>query len=535
MTPRDDGPVRSRAETGDGPMQLTATTGDGLVPPLAASDDGPGEGADDSLTVSLYDTLSGEVRPLELREPGNVSLYACGPTVYDHPHLGHARSALTYDVLRRYLEWRGLDVRHVANITDIDDKIIDRARSEGRTEAEVAQQWEDVYFEAMGALGVLEPHERPRATEWVSEMVDFVERIVDVGAAYATPTGVYLRVRGVCGYGDLVGRSLDDLRAGAGARVEVDDDKEDPLDFALWKAAKPGEPSWDSPWGPGRPGWHIECVAMSLGILGDGFDIHGGGSDLVFPHHTNERAEALAVGRPFARHWVHNAMLNIDGVKMAKSVGNYRTVGDLLAEHPLNGRAFRLLVLQTHYRKTMEVNADLMASARAAVRRLDALARRISALATEGPAAKTVDLGQLSKDEAVEWIDQSLELSGAGRRAKKLRSMFEFAMDRDLATSAALSWMFEALHRANAAFDEGSVVGPVLGGQVIELFGVLGLNPEAGSSSGAADAAIEELIQRRQAARQAKDWATADALRDELAAQGVAVEDTPTGPIWHRP
>ena len=285
--------------------------------------------------ISLYDTLTGEVRPLATREPGRVALYACGPTVYDHPHLGHARSALTYDILRRYLEWRGLEVRHVANVTDIDDNIINRARDEGRTENDVAVEWEAVYVDAMAALGVLEPHDRPRATGWVEEMVEFVARIMDAGAAYSTATGVYLRVRDVDGYGDLVHRDFDDLRASAGARVEVDEAKEDPLDFALWKAAKPDEPSWPSPWGPGRPGWHIECVAMSLGILGDDFDVHGGGNDLVFPHHTNERAEALAVGRTFARHWVHNAMLNIEGTKMAKSLGNYRTVAEMLDEHPL--------------------------------------------------------------------------------------------------------------------------------------------------------------------------------------------------------
>ena len=205
--------------------------------------------------ISLYDTLTGEVRPLVTREPGRVALYACGPTVYDHPHLGHARSALTYDVLRRYLEWRGLEVRHVANVTDIDDNIINRARGEGRSESAVAVEWEDVYVDAMTALGVLDPHERPRATEWVGEMVDFIAGILDAGAAYSTPTGVYLRVRDVDGYGDLVHRSLDDLRASAGARVEVDEAKEDPLDFALWKAAKPDEPSWPSPWGrAGRDG-----------------------------------------------------------------------------------------------------------------------------------------------------------------------------------------------------------------------------------------------------------------------------------------
>ena len=455
--------------------------------------------------IELYDTLTGEVRPLATREPGRVALYACGPTVYDHPHLGHARSALTYDVLRRYLEWRGLDVRHVANITDIDDNIINRARDEGRTESEVAVEWEAVYIDAMARLDVLDPHDRPRATEWVTEMVDFVGRIMDAGAAYTTPTGVYLRVGGVDGYGDLVHRDLDDLRASAGARVEVDEDKEDPLDFALWKAAKPDEPSWPSPWGPGRPGWHIECVAMSLGILGDDFDIHGGGNDLVFPHHTNERAEALAVGRSFARHWVHNAMLNIEGTKMSKSLGNYRTVVEMLDEHPLNGRAFRLLVLQTHYRKAMEVNPELMASARSAVQRLDALARRSSTSAAAGD-----DLDETAV------------------------KAFNSAMDDDLGTPQGVAVMFDTLHRANAALDRGAEEALSLTATAISLAGALGLSVDEGDGGTDADSAVEELVARRQAAREAKDWAAADALRDELSALGVVVEDTPAGPIWRR-
>ena len=460
--------------------------------------------------ISLYDTLTGEVRPLTLREEGKVALYACGPTVYDHPHLGHARSALTYDVLRRYLEWRGLDVRHVANITDIDDNIINRAREEDSTENEVAVEWETVYIDAMAALGVLDPHDRPRATEWVTEMVDFVAQIMDAGAAYTTPTGVYLRVGDVPGYGDLVHRDLDDLRASAGARVEVDEAKEDPLDFALWKAAKPDEPSWPSPWGPGRPGWHIECVAMSLGILGDDFDIHGGGNDLVFPHHTNERAEALAVGRPFARHWVHNAMLNIEGTKMSKSLGNYRTVVEMLDEHPDNGRAFRLLVLQTHYRKTMEVNADLMASARAACQRLDALARRAA---------------RLSRPQ---------ESVAAGGLDESAVNAFNAAMDDDLGTPQAVAVIFETLRRANAALDAGTEDAQALAATVINLAGALGMAVEAAEQASDDNAAIEDLVTRRQAAREAKDWATADALREELSALGVVVEDTPAGPVWHR-
>ncbi len=461
--------------------------------------------------ISLYDTLTGEVRPLKLREPGRVALYACGPTVYDHPHLGHARSALTYDVLRRYLEWRGLDVRHVANITDIDDNIINRARDEGSTESEVAVEWEAVYIDAMAALGILAPHDRPRATEWVTEMVDFVAQIMDAGAAYTTPTGVYLRVRDVFGYGDLVHRDLDDLRASAGARVEVDEAKEDPLDFALWKAAKPDEPSWPSPWGPGRPGWHIECVAMSLGILGEDFDIHGGGNDLVFPHHTNERAEALAVGRPFARHWVHNAMLNIEGTKMSKSLGNYRTVVEMLDEHPDNGRAFRLLVLQTHYRKTMEVNPELMASARAACQRLDALARRARSSTPRQDRGRGGELDESAIDA------------------------FRAAMDDDLGTPQAVAVIFDTLRRANVSLDRGDDGARTLTATVIDLASALGLAADAaGPAAGTDDAAIEDLVFRRQAARAAKDWSAADSLRDELSALGVVVEDTPAGPIWRR-
>ena len=484
--------------------------------------------------ISLYDTLAGEVRPLELRQPGRVTIYACGPTVYDEPHLGHARGALTYDILRRYLQWRGLDVHHVANVTDIDDKIIERANREGLTEPELAARWDAVYVEAMETLGVLPPHQRPRATEWVNEMVDFVEGLIAGGKAYSTESGVYLRVGQVPGYGDLVHRSLDDLRSGAGARVEVDKAKENPLDFALWKAAKPGEPTWPSPWGPGRPGWHIECVTMSLGLLGDGFDLHGGGDDLVFPHHTNERAEAIAAGRDFARHWVHNAMLNVDGQKMAKSVGNFRTVGDLLGQHPANARAFRLLVLQTHYRKTMEVNAEVMAQARSAAARLDAMARRAAAagIATDG-----LDRGPAG-----------IETDRPGRD-RAAAAAFRAAMDADLGTPEALAAVFETLRRANAALDRGDGADAAdLAATVVELAEVLGLRigaddraarPGTGEAADAAAAAgegaeIETLVAARQQARAARDFAEADRLRDELSAKGVTVEDTPAGPVWHR-
>jgi cysteinyl-tRNA synthetase len=462
--------------------------------------------------IRLYDTLTGEIRPLEQRDEGKLSLYACGPTVYDHPHLGHARQALTYDIIRRYLEWTGVEVHHVANVTDIDDNIINRANREGSSEPEIAATWKAVYDTAMDALDILEPHDRPHATDYVEQMVAFIEGLVENGAAYATDSGVYLRVHTIDDYGALIHRSLDDLREGSGARVDVDENKEDPLDFALWKAAKPDEPTWPSPWGPGRPGWHIECVTMSLDVLGDGFDLHGGGTDLVFPHHTNERAEAIAAGREFARHWMHNAMLNIGGEKMSKSLGNFTTIQALLDEHPLNGRALRLLLLQTHYRKTMEINADVMAKARAGIERFDAMARKAAAagISTSGSEldAATVDA-------------------------------FRAAMDDDLGTPEAVATIFETVRRANAALDDRDEAAAGLVATVFDLASALGIAvgdaaTDDSRSGGDDDALIDALVAARTAAREAKDFAEADRLRDELTARGIVVEDTPNGSIWRR-
>lgn len=460
--------------------------------------------------IRLYDTLTGDVRPLAQRDEGKMSLYACGPTVYDHPHLGHARQAMTYDIIRRYLEWRGVEVNHVANVTDIDDNIINRATREGLTEPEVATQWERVYIDVMRDLDILDPHERPHATEYVDEMVAFIQTLMDNGSAYANESGVYLRVHRVNGYGDLVHRSLDDLREGAGARIEVDDNKEDPLDFALWKAAKPGEPIWPSPWGDGRPGWHIECVAMSLGILGDGFDLHGGGNDLVFPHHTNERAEAIAAGREFCSHWMHNAMLNIGGEKMSKSLGNFTTIRSMLDEHPLNARALRLLLLQTHYRKTMELNDDVMAQGRAAIERLDAMARKASA------AGVALD-GNARDEHAV--------------------TDFITAMDDDMGTPEAMAVVFALARRANAALDAGDDSAAALVATAVDLAGALGIKIGAlapGDETNDDNAEIEALVAARTEAREARDFAEADRIRDELTARRIVVEDTANGPAWHR-
>ena len=460
--------------------------------------------------MKLFDTLQDKLIDFVPRKEGEVSLYACGPTVYDHPHLGHARQAITYDIVRRYFEWTGLNVVHVANVTDIDDNIINRALAEGKTEPEVATEWKAVYDEAMDALNILRPHERPHATGYVDEMIEFIEVLIANDSAYATTSGVYLRVRSVEDYGALVHRTPDELAEGAGARVEVDTDKEDPLDFALWKAAKPDEPTWDSPWGAGRPGWHIECAAMSLSILGDGFDLHGGGNDLVFPHHTNERAEAIAAEREFARYWIHNAMLNIDGTKMSKSLNNFETIQSLLAQDPLNARALRLLLLQTHYRKTVEVNDEVMTQAREGVKRIDAMVRKAT---NDG-----IDMSSTARD------DETL-------------SRFREAMDHDFGTPEGMAVVFETVRRANGALDGGEDKdqAEALALTAIELANVFGLQVnQSVDTASEGDAEIDALVAARTEAKANKDFAEADRIRDELVAQGITVEDTATGPIWYR-
>ena len=432
-------------------------------------------------------------------------MYVCGPTVYDVPHLGHARTAITYDVLYRYLTWRGIDVTVVSNITDVDDKIIERAAAEQSTEQEVAARFSDVYIRELDALGVAEPSARPRATEYVSEMVSFVEHLLARGAAYVIDgAGVYFDVARYPDYGRLPGRDPEELREGAGARVAVDERKRDPLDFALWKAAKPGEPTWDSPWMAGRPGWHIECVAMSLGLLGDGFDIHGGGSDLIFPHHENERAEAEAAGHSFARLWMHSAMVNVEGEKMAKSAGNFRTLADVLAVH--DPRALRLAMLQAHYRSTMEIDEAVLAGAAAGIGRLDAFARRVGAFGARDAAERTADT-----DAA--------------------RAAFVKAMDNDMGTPGAVGVIFELLRKGNVALDDGEAEAAAAALDTVrDLGGALGLSLRDSSP----DEAIQRRVDERQAARAARDYATADRIRAELTDEGVELEDTPTGTIWRR-
>ncbi|MGQ0744112.1 MAG: cysteine--tRNA ligase [Acidimicrobiales bacterium] len=472
--------------------------------------------------LALYDT--GRGRTAELVSPGRganapFSMYVCGPTVYDVPHIGHGRFALVFDVLRRYLEFSGQPVRHVSNVTDIDDNIIRRAAERGVAAAELAITYEQSWWAAVDALGVARPHVAPRATEYVEPMVALVSRLMSAGAAYETGDGVYLSTDKVPGYGLLARQSLDSLRCGA--RVVADAAKRSPLDFALWKLAKPGEPSWPSPWGAGRPGWHTECVVMSLDLLGEGFDLHGGGADLAFPHHENERAQAVADGCQFARHWAHNGFVEVGGEKMSKSLNNFTSLTDLLAS--TDGRAYRVVVLGAHYRAPVEVTRRTLEAATATLAGFDQVLRRLgqAGIAADDPGGAGFAVAGSPAEAA------------AGRVTVPLMDRFLAAMDDDLDTPAALAVMAEARRQANSALDAGDGAGAAAAGRaLVEMARAVGL--PLGTVEEAPPSEVEALAVRRQAARSGRDFAAADALRQELAAAGWTVEDTASGPRLHR-
>jgi len=459
--------------------------------------------------LRLHDTGTMSVRPLELRDEGRVSMYVCGPTVYDLPHIGHGRFTLVFDVLRRYLKFRGLDVRYVSNVTDIDDHIIQRAAAEGRSEPEVAAEFEAQWWSAMDSLGVLRPDHTPHATEYVNGMIDVIGQLLGSGAAYPTSDGIYLDTSEVSGYGLLAHQPLESLRSGA--RIEANEEKRSPLDFVLWKGAKPGEPTWDAPWGAGRPGWHTECVVMSLDLLGEGFDLHGGAIDLIFPHHENERAQAVALGRSFARHWVHNGWVEVEGEKMSKSLGNFTSLTDLLAR--TDARAYRLLVLRSHYRSPIEVTPETIADAEEALARLDSLARRFEL------------------DSELSGV--TLEAAEAAGADPRVLGEFLELMDDDLDTPAALAAVFETVRRANALADAGEDVDArALAVTVAVLCGAMGLTLRGGDTD--VDPQTAAIVAERDAARSAGDWGRADAIRDELQRAGWVVEDSPRGTRLHR-
>jgi cysteinyl-tRNA synthetase len=508
---------------------------------------------DATRTIRLYNTLSRRKEELVPREPGRIGFYLCGPTVYNHIHIGNARTFLSFDAIRRYLEYAGYEVTFVQNVTDVDDKIIRRAHEEGRSAAEVAAEYTEAFIEAMRALGVADPTVRPRATEEIPAMVGLIACLVEGGHAYVVEGDVYFSVRSFPAYGRLSGRDIEQMRSGA--RVGIDPRKRDPLDFALWKAAKPGEPSWDSPWGPGRPGWHIECSAMSAAYLGNPFDIHAGGDDLVFPHHENEIAQSEACfGTVFANYWLHGGMLTIDREKMSKSEGNFLLLRDVLAQ--VRPQALRLLMLQTHYRSPFDYSAERLKEARAALERVEGALRNL-AWALENFAEVATAPNELG-DRSVSWTADLLDRTEVARRG------FEASMDDDFNTAGAVAAVFGLVTAANSSIADG-VFGQThwravaeARNTIVELLGVLGIETDgetggdeegdeggppppptevlplaaglAGYEGDDASDALDALLALREEARAGKDWALADAVRDGLAAQGLAIEDTPFGP-----
>jgi len=449
----------------------------------------------------LFDTATSQVRPLALREPGKVGIYLCGPTVYGPPHLGHGRATLVYDILRRYLQWTGLEVRLVSNITDIDDKIIERAKNEGRDWQEITHKCEDMWFAAMGKLNVLRPTDVPHATDYVQSMVAMIGELIERDAAYVTADGVYLDVHQVADYGLLAHQNLDEMLSGGGDReVFGASNKKNAADFALWKFSKPDEPAWDSPWGAGRPGWHSECVVMSLDLLGEGFDLHCGGMDLKFPHHENERAQAVALGKTFANHWMHNGfVVDTEGEKMSKSLGNVANLLDLVEHY--DPRAYRLVLLQTHYRGPVRISQD----------NIDASVNALSGL--DSFAARTVSV--------------SLGASPDGDVMLKFRDF----MDNDLDTPSAVALLFETVRAANTALDADDSRAAQLSAAVHEICQAFGLELKQAVVVPQDIAAMAAALD---AARSAKDFATADVLRGELMAAGWIVETNKAGTTVRR-
>jgi len=454
--------------------------------------------------IRLFDSIAGEVRDLETRDPGRLSMYVCGPTVYDLPHLGHGRYFLVWDVARRWFSFRGYDVRFVSNVTDIDDNIINRATAETRQESAVANAIELAHFAAMDELSIMRPDVVPHATHYVDAMIDFIGSLIEAGVAYATSDGVYFDVSSVPDYGILAGQPLDSLRAGA--RVETVEGKKSPLDFVLWKAAKPGQPSWEAPYGAGRPGWHTECVVMSLALLGDNFDLHVGGFDLRFPHHENERAQAVASHHLFARHWSHSGWVMAGDQKMSKSLHNFTSLTDLTQS--TDPRAYRLLVLRSHYRSPIDVTPETIGDAVRSLERLDALARRFR-------------LPTFASSTFVRESDYNF-----GAEASQLVGEVAQLLDNDLETPSALARIFEAVSRANSIADEGEEKrASELALAVAVLLGGLGLALQS-TPSDDIDEATLALVAARDDARRARDFDEADRLRRVLEDSGWVVEDS---------
>ncbi|HEY4606998.1 MAG TPA: cysteine--tRNA ligase [Acidimicrobiia bacterium] len=461
--------------------------------------------------LRVNSTLQRATVAFEPRDEGKVAMYVCGPTVQSEPHLGHGRSAVAFDVIRRYLMWRGYDVRYVRNITDIEDKIIAAAAESGESVETLAERMTARFESGYSALGVLAPDLEPKATDHIPEIIELIRVLIDRGLAYPADGDVYFSVRAFEGYGRLSGRNPDELRSGY--RIEIGESKHDPLDFALWKGAKPGEPWWDSPWGAGRPGWHIECSAMATRYLGDDFDIHGGGSDLIFPHHENEIAQSEgATGSTFSRYWLHNGMVNLGGEKMAKSTGILVDLDSITKAR--GGRALRLLFVRAHYRSPIEYSEELLSES----------------------------------EEALDRLQRFRERATPGEPDPVAIERFTEVMDDDFGTPQAVSLLFDLVRDGNRLLDEEGDASAIAGA-VESIVGVLGLDDAAEAHverldlgdlplhfgvDGDGEDVVERLVELRTRARQDRRFADADAIRDGLERAGVILEDGPDGTRWLR-
>jgi len=465
--------------------------------------------------MRLYNTMTRTKEEFKPLKDKVVNMYVCGPTVYNYIHIGNARAFIVFDTVRRYLEYKGYTVNYVQNFTDIDDKIINRAKEENTTEKEIAERFIEEYFKDADALGIKRATVHPRATEHIDDIIEFIKILIDKGYAYVVDGNVYFETAKFKDYGKLSHKNIDELMAGA--RVEIDEKKKNPLDFALWKAQKPGEPAWDSPWGKGRPGWHIECSVMSTKYLGKTLDIHAGGPDLIFPHHENEIAQSeAAYDQPFSKYWMHIGYLNVNNEKMSKSKGNFFTVRELTEKY--DPEVLRLFMLMAHYRSPINFSLDLLDQAKSAYERLSNAVVNLKRLAN---IAKDRELSDEEKDLIVKFDEY--------------KKQFEEAMDDDFNTADAISVLFEMAKTANANLSGNS--SKKLVEYILEMF--LKLSDVLGLSYKNAETEIEDeeilrLIEERQKARKEKNWKLADEIRDKLKERGIILEDTPEGVRWKR-
>lgn len=478
------------------------------------------------MSLRVYNTMSGRKEVFEPLQPGKVGMYVCGVTVYDYCHIGHARANVVFDVIYRYLQFIGYDVTYVRNYTDVDDKIIKRANERGITSDDLAGEFIQAFDEDMARLGLADPTVQPKATHHIDHIIALVQRLIERGIAYESGGDVYFSVENFPSYLKLSKRNMDEMRSGA--RIAPGEQKRNPMDFALWKAAKPGEPAWESPWGPGRPGWHIECSAMAMEYLGESFDIHGGGKDLVFPHHENEIAQSEgATGKPFVKYWLHNGFVNVNQEKMSKSLGNFFTIRDILKSY--DPEVLRFFILTAHYRSPIDFSDQNLQEARLG------LSRFYEALQV-----------------ALEVLDASPASDSVSEAGKTLEAAFREAMDDDFNTAAAIGHLFEAVRTINRLVTEKGfrknreklAEVRALYETLLELGGVLGIfasdpaiwlrqmNLALLTATGYSEADMEEFIRQRQEARKNKDFTRADEIRDELAAKGIQLLDGPQGTTW---